>query len=391
MPKIAQILVAAGKGARAGGDIPKQFRVLNGKTVLERTVVATTETGLIDDTIVVIARDDTLSSSILNGYNVTFALGGATRTDSVKSGLKALSSIAPDYVLIHDAARPFVGKALIERLINALSDYDAAVPVLKIVDAIKSFEDTIGGDVDRETLRAVQTPQAFNYVKIMAAFDALSDDVSFADDIAVAKDAGMSIASLKGERSNIKLTYAEDFTRAEHALMNNTQSRYFATGTGFDVHRFTDGEVMWLCGVPIECGFTLLGHSDADVGLHALTDAILGAICEGDIGDHFPPSDPNWKGASSDKFLEFAAERVIARNGRIEHVDVTLICEKPKIKPHRDAMRQRISNILGLALTRVSVKATTTEKLGFTGRSEGMAAQACATISLPSETIESPS
>lgn len=391
MPKIAQILVAAGKGARAGGDIPKQFRVLSGKTVLERTVAATVGTELIDHTVVVIARGDTQSAQILSSYDLTFTLGGATRTDSVKAGLKALTAIAPDYVLIHDAARPFVGKALFERLINALSAHDAAVPVLKLVDAIKSFDGTVGGDIDREALRAVQTPQAFNYVKIRAAFDALSDDASFADDIAVARDAGMSIASLDGERSNIKLTYAEDFTRAEHALMNNTLPRYFATGTGFDVHRFTDGDVMWLCGVPIECGFTLLGHSDADVGLHALTDAILGAICEGDIGDHFPPSDPKWKGARSDKFLEFAAERVSVRGGRIEHVDVTLICEKPKIKPHRDAMRERVSDILGLALTRVSVKATTTEKLGFTGRGEGIAAQASATISLPSETTESPS
>ena len=237
-----------------------------------------------------------------------------------------------------------------------------------------------GQSVDREQLRRVQTPQGFHFDKIWAAFQALEDDASFADDIDVAHAAGLDIAFTQGDANNFKVTYPEDFAKAEAMLTTDT---YIATGTGFDVHRFTEGDVMWLCGVPIECGFTLLGHSDADAGLHALTDAILGAIAHGDIGDHFPPSDPKWKGASSDKFLLYAIEKVKERGGILQHVDVTLICEKPKIKPHREAMREKIAELCGLPLTRVSVKATTTEKLGFTGRGEGLAAQASATVKLP--------
>ena len=234
--------------------------------------------------------------------------------------------------------------------------------------------------MDRDQLRRVQTPQGFHYDKIWSAFTALPEGASFADDIEVAHTAGLDIAFTAGDTDNFKVTYAEDFAKAEAMLTTDT---YIATGTGFDVHRFTDGDILWLCGVPIECGFTLLGHSDADAGLHALTDAILGALAHGDIGDHFPPSDPKWKGASSDKFLIYAIEKIAERGGSLQHVDVTLICEKPKIKPHREAMRERIAELCGLPLTRVSVKATTTEKLGFTGRGEGLAAQAAATIKLP--------
>ncbi|MGB0906298.1 MAG: bifunctional 2-C-methyl-D-erythritol 4-phosphate cytidylyltransferase/2-C-methyl-D-erythritol 2,4-cyclodiphosphate synthase [Maricaulaceae bacterium] len=382
MPKIAQILVAAGIGARAGGDIPKQYRMIGGKTVLERTVQAMLASGKIDHTIIVIAKEDKRAKDILAEYDVTFVDGGATRTDSVKAGLTALQKMGPDYVLIHDAARPFVSKALISKLIAALGSAQAAVPVLPVADAMKSYEDgQIGADISRDQLRAVQTPQAFHYDKIVKAFNAQSETASFADDIAVAHAAHMTITSVEGERENIKLTYPADFIRAERDLMGH---HYTATGTGFDVHRFSDdSETMWLCGVPIKCGYTLLGHSDADVGLHALTDAILGAACAGDIGDHFPPSDPQWKGAKSDKFLKFASDLVQEKGGSIEHVDVTLICEKPKIKPHREAMREAIADILSLPLTRVSVKATTTEQLGFTGRGEGIAAQANATVSLP--------
>ena len=380
MTKIAQILVAAGKGARVGGDTPKQYRILGGKTVLERTVAATLSSGQIDETIVVIAADDKMAGKILQNYDVHFAKGGASRTDSVKAGLNALSDKEPDYVLIHDAARPFISHALISRLILALSSSDAAVPVLPLSDAVKAFDGVIGDDIDRAALRAVQTPQAFHYSKIKAAFDALPDKASFADDIAAAKNAGLSVGIVDGDASNYKLTYQSDFERAERDLMSLS---YTAVGTGYDVHRYAEGDILWLCGVPIECGYTLLGHSDADAGLHALTDALLGAICLGDIGDHFPPSDPKWKGASSDKFLEFATDAISERGGIIEHVDVTLICEKPKIKPHRDAMRTRIAELLDLPIKRVSVKATTTEKLGFTGRGEGLAAQAAATVKLP--------
>ena len=383
MVKIAQILVAAGKGARVGGDIAKQYRFLGGKTVLERTIAATLLGGQITETIVVIAKGDSQAAELLAGYELRFATGGASRTESVKAGLEALSSNPPDYVLIHDAARPFVSGELIARLIAALSTHEAAVPVLPLADAVKSFDasaSTIGVDMDRAELRAVQTPQAFHYAKIKPAFDNLPSSAAFADDIAVAKEAGLSIAAVDGDAANYKLTYQSDFDRAERNLMS---THYTAVGTGYDVHRYADGDILWLCGVPIECGYTLLGHSDADAGLHALTDALLGALCFGDIGDHFPPSDPKWKGASSDKFLEFAREALTARGGKIEHVDVTLICEKPKIKPHREAMRARIAELLSLPLSRVSVKATTTEKLGFTGRAEGLAAQAAATVRLP--------
>ena len=385
MVKIAQILVAAGKGARVGGDIPKQYRILGRKTVLERTVAATLKAGLITETIIVIAHDDVAARDILSSYDVKFTTGGASRTESVKAGLNALEETAPDYVLIHDAARPFVSAKLISQLVSALGTHDAAVPILPLSDAVKAFDGEIGNDVERAGLRAVQTPQAFHYDKIRNAFAALDPEASLADDIAVAKSAGLSVAAINGEASNYKLTYENDFIRAERDIMSvNTQtSTYTAVGTGYDVHRYTDGDILWLCGVPIKCGYTLLGHSDADAGLHALTDALLGAICFGDIGDHFPPSDPKWKGASSDKFLEFARDAIIERGGKIQHVDITLICEKPKIKPHRDAMRARVAELLEIPLTRVSVKATTTEKLGFTGRGEGLAAQAAATVKLP--------
>ena len=385
MAKIAQILVAAGKGARVGGDVAKQYRNLGGQTVLERTVAATLTAGLIHDTVVVIAQGDTKAKEVLSKFDVRFTTGGASRTDSVKAGLNALSDIAPDYVLIHDAARPFVSSELISRLIDALKTHDAAVPVLPLSDAVKSFDGVIGDDVERAGLRAVQTPQAFHYDKITAAFSALDVGVSLADDIAVAKSAGLSVAAIEGLPSNYKLTYESDFVRAKRDIMsaNIPVSTYTAVGTGYDVHRYAKGDILWLCGVPIECGYTLLGHSDADAGLHALTDALLGAICFGDIGDHFPPSDPQWKGASSDKFLQFARDAVTERGGKIEHVDITLICEKPKIKPHREAMRARVSQLLALPLSRVSVKATTTEKLGFTGRGEGLAAQAAVTVKLP--------
>ena len=382
MTSIAQILVAAGRGARIGGDVPKQYRHISGKAVLRRTIEATLAEPSISETIVVVAEGDPyITELIADLENVRFVTGGATRTASVKAGLFALADNPPDLVLIHDGARPFVTMDVIGGVIDALSDAPAAVPALPIPDALKSL---YGVSVNREQLRRVQTPQGFQFDKIWKAFQGLEDDASFADDIEVAQAAGLRIAFTQGDVNNFKVTYPEDFAKAEAMLTpKNTGETYIATGTGFDVHRFTEGDVMWLCGVPIKCGFTLLGHSDADVGLHALTDAILGALAFGDIGDHFPPSDPKWKGASSDKFLEFAIEQVEARGGQLQHVDVTLICEKPKIKPHREAMREKVAELCGLPLTRVSVKATTTEKLGFTGRGEGMAAQASATVKLP--------
>ena len=379
LTRIAQILVAAGKGVRAGGGaLPKQYQAIGGKAVLRHTIEATLAEPRITETIVVVAKNDPhIAAVIADLDNIRTVTGGATRTDSVKAGLSALQDNPPDLVLIHDGARPFVTSSLIGGVIDALANHPAAVPALPITDALKS----LGGEsVDRDQLRRVQTPQGFHYDKIWTAFAALPEGASFADDIEVAHTAGLDIAFTAGDTDNFKVTYAEDFAKAEAMLTTDT---YIATGTGFDVHRFTDGDILWLCGVPIECGFTLLGHSDADAGLHALTDAILGALAHGDIGDHFPPSDPKWKGASSDKFLIYAIEKVEERGGHLQHVDVTLICEKPKIKPHREAMRAKIAELCGLPLTRVSVKATTTEKLGFTGRGEGLAAQASATIKLP--------
>ncbi len=378
MTQIAQILVAAGKGARIGGDTPKQYQKVAGKALLEWTLDAVYAAPEITDYVVVVAENDPYIAAIAQNFpNLQIVTGGASRTASVKAGLLALKDLAPELVLIHDGARPFVSQDVITGVIDALANSPAVVPALPIADALKTLS---GESVDRDVLRRVQTPQGFHYAKILQAFEQISEDESFADDIAVAQRAGLSVAFTQGDENNFKVTYPADFAKAETMLKTET---YTATGTGFDVHRFTEGDVLWLCGVPIECGFTLLGHSDADAGLHALTDAILGALAFGDIGDHFPPSDPQWKGASSDKFLLYTIEKIKEHGGALQHVDVTLICEKPKIKPHREAMRARIAELCELPLTRVSVKATTTEKLGFTGRSEGLAAQAAATIKLP--------
>ncbi len=380
MSRSALILVAAGKGERAGGNIPKQYRIIAGKPLIALTIENLKKAFDFDVFCIVVSPDDEHIGSILHAYNTDaiVAKGGETRTDSVHNGLLAVQDSGIDHVYIHDAARPFVDTALLSSLSQALDTHDAAVPALKIVDACKSLN---GADIDRDAIMRVQTPQAFHYAKIHTAFQNLHEGETYPDDIAVAHEAGLSIAFTQGQERNFKLTYAEDFAKAETMM---TPSTYIATGSGFDVHQFEDGGTLWLCGVPIECGYSLKGHSDADAGLHALTDAILGALAFGDIGDHFPPSDPKWKGASSDKFLLFALEAMKTRGGVLQHVDVTLICEKPKVKPHREAMRERIAGLCELPLNRVSVKATTTEKLGFTGRGEGLAAQASATIVLPS-------
>lgn len=304
---------------------------------------------------------------------ITSVTGGATRTASVKAGLLALREHAPDIVLIHDAARPFLKDGTIRNVIATLDkNNSAAVPALPIVDAIKTMD---GTPVDRNQLRRVQTPQGFPYNEIMSAYDSIAENADFADDIEVARQAGLSIGFCTGDPDNIKLTFEDDFMRTENMVS--------ITGSGFDVHQICSGTSLFLCGVEIEAGFSLKGHSDADVGLHALTDALLGAISAGDIGDHFPPSEDKWKDANSTLFLKHAAELVCAEGAIIDHVDVTLICEKPKIKPHREAMRKSIADALNLAMSRVSVKATTTEGLGFTGRGEGIAASAAASVRVP--------
>jgi len=379
MTKNALILVAAGRGNRAGGDIPKQYRLIAGRPLLAWTLENITKSFNFDEICIVIAENDQFIDDVIenSGLDVKTCIGGATRTISVRSGLNSLQNSNIDHVYIHDAARPFVTLALMQDLNTALSDHPAAVPALPVIDALKTLD---GSAVTRDNLRRMQTPQAFHFSAIKAAFDGVSPDENFADDIAIAKQTELSIAFTQGEPQNFKITYPHDFDKAEQILMTET---YIATGTGFDVHQYDNGDVLWLCGVPIDCGYTLKGHSDADAGLHALTDAIFGALAAGDIGDHFPPTDPKWKGASSDQFLEFAVDMIGSRGGKLQHVDVTLICEKPKIKPHKEAMRARIAQLCRLPFTRVSVKATTTEKLGFTGRGEGLAAQAAATIRLP--------
>jgi 2-C-methyl-D-erythritol 4-phosphate cytidylyltransferase/2-C-methyl-D-erythritol 2,4-cyclodiphosphate synthase len=379
MSRSALILVAAGKGERVGGEIPKQYRPILGKPLLAHTLENLRKAYKFDVFCVVISENDNRLTSVLKNLDLEaiITIGGTTRTESVRNGLLALEDRTIDHVYIHDAARPFVNTSLLKGLSDALSTHDAAVPALKIVDACKNRD---GAEVNRDDILRVQTPQAFHYTKILDAFENHATQSSFADDIAVAHKAGLSIAFTDGQEDNFKLTYPQDFAKAETMMAPST---YIATGTGFDVHQFEDGGTLWLCGVPIECGYSLKGHSDADAGLHALTDAILGALAFGDIGDHFPPSDPKWKGAASDKFLIFALDEMRARGGQLQHVDVTLICEKPKVKPYRAAMKTRIAELCDLPESRVSVKATTTEKLGFTGRAEGLAAQAAATIVLP--------
>jgi 2-C-methyl-D-erythritol 4-phosphate cytidylyltransferase/2-C-methyl-D-erythritol 2,4-cyclodiphosphate synthase len=312
--------------------------------------------------------------------------GGATRQASVRAGLEAVAPLRPDLVLIHDAARPYASAALVTRAIAAVAATGAAVPVMPLADTIKSVDATgrlIEATLDRTILRTVQTPQAFAFAPALAAHRraAASGREDFTDDAALAEWAGLKVAAFDGEAGNVKLTTAEDVARAERehtAALADTR-----TGSGFDVHAFAAGDHVMLAGVRIPHDRGLTGHSDADVALHALTDAVLGALAEGDIGAHFPPSDPQWRGASSDRFLAFAVERVRGRGGRIAHLDLTIVCEAPRVGPHRDAMRARIAAIAGLDLARVAVKATTSERLGFTGRGEGIVAMATATVRLP--------
>ena len=392
MAKNALILVAAGIGARSGAKIPKQYSGINGTPLIVHTLKNAATAMNFDKIVVVLAKDDPYFTKVTQNLdlNLTTAIGGASRTESVHAGLKALAGDSPDYVYIHDAARPFLDSALLSELRSAMDTHPAAVPALPIADALKSMA---GDAVDRDQMRRVQTPQAFHYSKILTAFNLMPAGASYADDIAVAREAGLNIAFTTGNERNFKVTYPEDFAKAARMLdsqnsQSNSQAYYTAVGNGLDVHRLANNTAdndkpLWLCGIALDCGMHLVGHSDADVGLHTLTDAILGAISDGDIGDHFPPEDDQWKGASSDKFLAFAANKVTQRGGKLQHVDLTLICEKPKLKPHRAKMRARIAEIIGLPLSRVSLKATTTEKLGFTGRGEGIAAQATATVILP--------
>jgi 2-C-methyl-D-erythritol 4-phosphate cytidylyltransferase / 2-C-methyl-D-erythritol 2,4-cyclodiphosphate synthase len=384
---VAAIVVAAGRGLRAGGDVPKQYREVASQPVIRPSLAVIAEHRGISVVQPVIHPDDaTLFVAAAAGLDLLPPVfGGATRQASVRAGLEALSARRPDLVLIHDAARPFASPALVTRAIAAAGKTGAAIPTIVIADTVKTVDasGTVTGTIAREQLRIVQTPQAFDFAALIEAHRraqaaGLED---FTDDAALAEWAGLKVTTFEGEAGNVKLTTAEDFVRAQAAQLAALSD--VRTGFGFDVHQFADGDHVWLGGlrIPHERGVT--GHSDADVVLHALVDAILGALAEGDIGVHFPPSDPQWRGASSDRFLAFAVERLRARGGRIAHLDVTVVCEAPRIGPHRDAMRARIAQIAGLASERVAVKATTSEKLGFTGRGEGIVAFANATVRLP--------
>jgi 2-C-methyl-D-erythritol 4-phosphate cytidylyltransferase/2-C-methyl-D-erythritol 2,4-cyclodiphosphate synthase len=380
MARIAVLIVAAGKGERAGGSIPKQYAPLLGQPMLRRSVAAFAGRGIIQ---MMIGPDqETFCRDACAGLDLRPpVIGGATRQESVRRGLEALAADAPDFVLIHDAARPLVSRGLIDGVVAALeAGADAAVPLLPVADTLRKLEDGKWITVPRDGLLRAQTPQGFRFAAILKAHrDHAAEDVT--DDMALAELAGLAIVAVPGEETNMKVTKAEDFAVAEGLL--SARLGETRTGSGYDVHRFVAGDHVWLCGMKIAHDHGLEGHSDADAGLHALTDAILGAIGEGDIGQHFPPTDERWRGAPSWKFLDHAAGLVRARGGALVHCDVTIICERPKVGPHRDAMRARIAEILHLDISRVSVKATTTEGLGFTGRREGLAAQALATVRMP--------
>jgi 2-C-methyl-D-erythritol 4-phosphate cytidylyltransferase / 2-C-methyl-D-erythritol 2,4-cyclodiphosphate synthase len=389
----AAILVAAGRGLRAGGETPKQYRLLSGISVMARSLAAFADHPAIDAIQPVIHPDDMASfAQAVRGVSakcLTPVFGGDSRQASVLAGLEALAATQPDRVLIHDAARPLVTGDLIDRVLEALDRHPASLPALPLADTLKvEAEGLASRTLDRRGLWRAQTPQGFHYEAILAAHRAAREDggAGFTDDAAIAEWRGLAVALVTGAERNIKLTTAEDFTMAEHLLgVSPALPGEIRHGTGFDVHAFEPGDHVMLCGVAVPHDRGLKGHSDADVGLHALTDALLGAIGAGDIGDHFPPSDARWKGAASDRFLVHAGHLIAERGGRIVNVDVTLICERPKIGPHKDTMRRRIAALLGLTEDRVSVKATTTEELGFTGRREGIASMASATVELARE------
>jgi 2-C-methyl-D-erythritol 4-phosphate cytidylyltransferase/2-C-methyl-D-erythritol 2,4-cyclodiphosphate synthase len=397
--KIGAVIVAAGRGMRAGGHLPKQYRELAGRPVLARTIDAFVKHPRIGPVIVVIgAGDEARFNSLAQNYDTPLqtCVGGASRTASVAAGLHALAADKPDAVMIHDAARPLLSAALIDALADALKQHDAVLPALPSTDALMQL-DTDGAlerPVEKASIHAAQTPQAFRYSVIRQAYaDLLATPVQspgstaktepdLADDAAVAIGAGVRVHTVHGEKQNFKITTPDDFQRAEAMLKSDVAPTITVTGQGFDVHRLEEAQSMWLCGVEIADGLGLVGHSDADVGLHALTDAILGAACAGDIGQHFPPSDPQWAGVSSDKFVSHALKLLADAGGQIRHADITLICERPKVGPHRDAMRARVAQLLDLDPARVNIKATTTEGLGMTGRGEGIAAQAVITASM---------
>ncbi|MBQ67184.1 MAG: bifunctional 2-C-methyl-D-erythritol 4-phosphate cytidylyltransferase/2-C-methyl-D-erythritol 2,4-cyclodiphosphate synthase [Marinovum sp.] len=372
---VAALIVAAGRGSRAGGAEPKQWQRVAGKPVIDHTLERFTQHPRIDRIMVVLHQDD---MDLLKSTDCEVTQGGASRDASVRNGLDALAANPPDQVLIHDVARPALGDDVIERVLDALEDYPAAAPGLPVNDALwRGANGTVTGGCSREGLYRAQTPQGFHFDAILKAHHA--NNAPAADDVEVARRAGLEVAIVDGDERNLKITRSEDFARAALALKGSHMTD-IRLGNGYDVHAFEPGNELILCGVPVAHTAQLKGHSDADVAMHAITDALYGAIAEGDIGQHFPPSDPQWKDAASAVFLSHAAELVRARGFEISNIDCTIVCELPKIGPHAAAMQANLAKIIDIEQTRISVKATTSERLGFTGRQEGIAAIATAAL-----------
>ena len=377
-PRIAALIVAAGQGVRSGSTVPKQFAQVAGKAMIAHSHDTLTRHPGIERVLVAIGDGQQLMLAEAVGA-APYVPGGATRRISVWNGLEALAGDPPDLVLIHDAARPFISEKVLDRLVEALADTPGAVPVLPVADTVARGAGLLGDVVPRDGLQRVQTPQAFRFADILAAHRAWQGDEP-TDDAQMLRMAGGAVTLVEGDIMLEKITHPGDFAAAEarHGVTFISRS-----ASGYDVHRLESGEELWLGGVLIPHDKGLSGHSDADVALHAITDALLGTIAAGDIGTHFPPSDPQWRGADSGQFLQHAASLIGQQGGIVDFVDLTLICEAPKIGPHREAMRSRIAQLLRLPTSRISVKATTTERLGFTGRGEGIAAQAVATVRVP--------
>jgi 2-C-methyl-D-erythritol 4-phosphate cytidylyltransferase / 2-C-methyl-D-erythritol 2,4-cyclodiphosphate synthase len=387
-PVVAAVVVAAGSGLRAGGGVPKQYRLLAGRPVLSRTIDALCACPAIDQVVIVINPEyrqlyDLALDNVVDARKLLLpAEGGASRQASVRAGLEALASFSPDVVLVHDGVRCFVDDALIKRTLAGLGpDIDGAIPALPVTDTIKTSNGgRLTGTVDRSSLRAVQTPQAFRFAPLLMRHRDLSHRDDLTDDAALFEEPNGHLVFVDGAPENVKLTTPGDFAAAELRL---SQRRTVRTGIGYDVHAFTSGDQIALGGVLIPHDRGVLAHSDGDVALHAATDAILGALGDGDIGTHFPPSDPQWRGVRSERFLAYAANLVRKRGGTLTHLDITIVCEAPRIGPHRAAMTATIATSAGVSNDRVSIKATTSERLGFTGRSEGLAAMAVATLEMP--------
>jgi 2-C-methyl-D-erythritol 4-phosphate cytidylyltransferase/2-C-methyl-D-erythritol 2,4-cyclodiphosphate synthase len=376
--KIAAILVAAGTGSRFGGATPKQLLLLHGKPVLRHAAEALLEHV---DVLQPVGDAALIGPALAGVRHLPIVPGGAERQDSVRAGLEALQRHAPDIVLVHDAARPIIPPGTVEAVLAALNSHPGAIPALAVSDTLKrGAQNRITETVPRANLFRAQTPQGFHYPILLRLHQAAASRAAATDDAALLEAAGLDVALVQGAEHNIKLTLPDDFARLEQLSGARMIPRI---GNGFDVHAMEEGRKMTICGVTIPFEMGLAGHSDADVGIHALCDAIYGALAEGDIGRHFPPSEQSWKDADSARFLLHAAERIAARGGRLANADITLICERPKITPHAPAMRARLADLLGVAIDLISVKATTTERLGFTGRGEGIAAQASVLLLLP--------